>query len=127
MNSFMAYHRRKAELDVLKSYIQQGKDPPAELSKALGGGGAPDPAADPYGMGHPYYGPWGWWGWRRYRYGPYWEWRRVIVMGAISGGFYAAYDYDHEHAFLIVSIITGVIAAASLLFALLQTMMPPPK
>jgi uncharacterized membrane protein YeaQ/YmgE (transglycosylase-associated protein family) len=51
-------------------------------------------------------------------------------MGAISGGFYMAYlnsSGDTGHAFKIVSIITGVIAGASLLFALLQTMMPPPK
>jgi hypothetical protein len=127
--NFMAYQRRKAELDVLKSYIQQGKDPPPELSKALGGSSSQDaPPNDPYGMyGHPYYG---WGGWRRYhRYGPYGEWRRAISMGAISGGFYLAYRYssgDTGHAFLIVSIITGVIAAASLVFALLQTMMPPP-
>ena len=132
--NFMAYQRRKAELDVLKSYIQQGKDPPPELSKALGGGASPGPdhpTGDPYApygaYGHPYYG---WWGWRRYRYGPYWEWRRVIVMGAISAGFYMAYlnsEGDTGHAFKIVSIITGVIAGASLLFALLQSMMPPPK
>ncbi|HWE46763.1 MAG TPA: hypothetical protein VG407_12120 [Caulobacteraceae bacterium] len=129
LSSFMSYQRRKAELDVLKSYIQQGKDPPPELTKALGGSGAPDPMAGPDAYGHPYYGPYGGWGWRRYRYGPYWEWRRAIVMGAVSGGFYMAYRYSDSgtgHAFLIVSIITGVVAAASLLFALVQSLMPPP-
>ena len=99
--NFMAYQRRKAELDVLKSYIQQGKDPPPELSKALGGSTQDPAAGDPYGMyGHPYYG---WGGWRRYRYGPYGEWRRAISMGAISGGFYLASRYsggDTGNAFL---------------------------
>ena len=128
LSSFMSYMRRKAELDVLKSYVQQGKDPPPELSKALGGGG-PDPiAGDPWdAYAHPYYGK----AWKRYyRYGPYGEWRRAITMGAISLGFYLAYRYSDVgagHAFLIVSIITGVIAAASLVFALLQGLFPPPK
>ena len=125
---WLSYQRRKAELDVLKSYVQQGKDPPPEIAKAVGGGGDP---ADPYGYGHPYYGAYGWRGWRRYRYGPYWEWRRVIVFGAISGGFWFASQYYSDrgpsHAFEIVAIITGIIAVASLLFAVLQTMMPPPK
>jgi hypothetical protein len=132
-SNWLAYRRRKDELDLLKSYVQQGKEVPPEVSRAVGGGA--DPAAGPYGNGgpygvppHPYYG---WWGWRRYRWGPYWEWRRVFIFGGLSIGFYFASQYaggdGQSHAFMIVSILTGVIAAASLLFALLQSLMPPPK
>jgi hypothetical protein len=122
---WLSYQRRKAELDVLKSYVSQGKDPPPEVARAMGGADPADPT-HPYGpYGHPYYG--GWWGYRRWRYGPFWEWRRAIVFGSISFGFWMASRYYPSHAFEIVAIITGVIAAASLAWALISSLFPPPK
>jgi hypothetical protein len=59
-------------------------------------------------------------GWRR---GPYWEWRRAIVFTCLAVGFWLASQYAYwpgtEHAFTLVAIIMGVLAAGSFLFAIM--------
>lgn len=121
--SWLSYLRRKQELELLKHYVAQGKDPPPELAKAVSG----EHTADPAQVGYPY-------GWRARRWGwgwnPYWAWQRAIVMGAISGGLYywANYVNDNEQArsgVMIAVIITGIIAIVSAFFALMMTLNPP--
>ena len=125
---FMGYKAHKDRMDLMRTYVQQGKDP-AEIAKILNapGMGGPAPGGpDPYwgGYGRHYYGggPWGWGPWGRY--GPYREWRRFIVFLCLAIGFGLASWYSDtgaEHAFWIVAVIMGVLAAGTFCFAILST------
>jgi hypothetical protein len=126
--SWLSYLRRKHELDLLKSYIAQGKDPPPELTKAVSGEHTADPAAN-----GPGYGPYGY-GWRARRWGwgwsPMWGWNRAVVFAAISGGLYyfANYVADDDHTrdgVMIAVIVTGVIALSSAVMALIMSLNRP--
>ena len=119
---WMGYRTHRDRMEVIKTYAAQGKDP-AEIAKVMGG---PAPGMDPYwnGYGYPgrhYWGGWGPWG----RYGPYREWRRFIVFVCVAVGFGVASQYSGdprtEHAFTIVAIIMGVLAAGTFCFAILST------
>ena len=123
---WMGYRTHRDRMDVIKTYAAQGKDP-AEIAKVMGGG--MPPGADPYWNGYGYYGGWGGppWMWSRWgRFGPYREWRRFIVFLCLAVGFGVASQYSDfpgtEHAFTIVAIIMGVLAAGSFCFAILSTM-----
>src|SRR5947207_4703890 len=129
---WLAYKRSRDHLELLKHYAAQGKEPPPEIAAELRGG--PDPNAPPppgYG-GYPGYGYGGYWGYPRYmrrawrgyyRWGPYWQWRSVIVTGAVAAGFWWASDYADwpgaEGPFRIVAIILTVVAAGNLVSAVL--------
>lgn len=123
--SWLHYLRRKQELDLLHRYAEQGKEPPPEVAKAVGGG------ADPMnGYGYPYgvwaYGrPWRWW-----RLSPVWQFNRAIVTGAVAGGLYywANYVSDDRHAtggVMIAVVVLAIISITSLLSALFMMMNPP--
>jgi hypothetical protein len=113
---WMAHRRHRDTIELMKTYAAQGKDP-AEIAKAMNGA-----AFGPWG------GPWGggFYG-RAWRRGPYWEWRRFIVFACLAGGFWFASQYAEwpgtEHAFVLVAIIMGVMAAGSFLFATLATVL----
>lgn len=117
IHNWFAYLRRRDELAVLRTYAEKGQTPPPGLSA----GEDLNPAAA--------YGPMGW-GWRRWRpFGPYWEWRRAAIFGAISAGLhYAAWSDRWPHAEVALEIgalVTGVIAVAALVGALFLTFFPP--
>jgi hypothetical protein len=124
---WMGYRTHRDRMDVIKTYVAQGKDP-AEIAKVMGGPAGP-PGADPYWNGygygrHPYWGgPWGagYWG----RYGPYREWRRFILFVCIAIGFGVASQYADlpgtQHAFTLVAIIMGVLSVGSFCFAVLSS------
>ncbi|THD54159.1 hypothetical protein [Phenylobacterium sp.] len=131
---WLAYKRSRDHLDLLKHYAEQGKEPPPELVRGVGGdmnGEAPG-GYGPGGPGGPY-GPYGYgWGGPRYmrrmyrnyyRYGPYWQWRRVLVTGAVAAGFWWAAQWADwpgaDGAFHIVAIIMTIITIANLVFALM--------
>lgn len=116
---FMGYRAHRDRMELLKLYAEKGQTPPPEVAKAA--------EADPYD-----YGPYGgYYGWRRWRRGPYWEWRRVIVFASLAIGFGLANYWDggdfgwHRHGFGfpfgLLTIIFGVMAIGSLLFAILAT------
>jgi hypothetical protein len=111
---WMAHRRHRDTIELMKTYAAQGKDP-AEIAKAMNGPG-PGAWGGPYAYG--FLGR----GWRR---GPYWEWRRAILFTCMAVGFWLASRYAEwpgtEHAFTLVAIIMGVLAAGSLLFAVLAT------
>jgi len=138
----LRHRQNQKALDILKAYAEQGKDPPPEVVRAVYGGdptappsgapGAPGygPGYGPWGWGGPWGGLWGGWGWRSYyRWGPYWAWRRFIIFAALAAGFAAAHHYgdfaEGGYAFVIVAIIMGALALASLLTAVVQTLWRP--
>ena len=121
-NNWLAYRRRKAELDTIKQMAATGREPPPELLKAVSNPG-PD-ADDGY---HPYYG--GWRARRAYRFGPFWEWRRAIFFGAIAGGLWYWGTYEANDGWnggiMIATVVMGILAVTSALTALFLTLNPP--
>ncbi len=127
---WMGYRAHRDRIELLKTYAAQGKDP-EELAKIMGQtGGGPNGWGGPWGAG-----PWGGGGWgpgwapgySRWGWGPARDWRRFITFACLSGGFYLASQYADipgaEHAFVLVSIIMGVLAAGSLAAAVMSTLM----
>ena len=104
-NSSLAHGLRRDKLALLKTYVDQGKDVPPELSKALG-----------YGNGH----PWADMDWSRYaRYSPYRQLRRLVISAGLAAGFgFAWYNNPSNEAFQIVAVIFGVFAIGNLLIML---------
>ncbi len=91
-SSWMGYRANKERLELLKTYVAQGKDAD-EIGKLMAhvNAATPDPMTGaPYGgdpwAGHPWRGgPWrnSRWG----RYGPYRDWRHAIVFTCLAVGF----------------------------------------
>jgi hypothetical protein len=125
LGMFMNYRHQRDRMELMKTLVQQGKDP-ADIAKMMGGAGpGPVPGPDPYwngGYHGRYWGPpWGPWG----RYGPYREWRRFIVFLCLAVGFWLASQYTDtgaENAFTIVAVIMAVLAAGTFCFAILSTL-----
>ena len=111
---WMAHRRHRDTIELMKTYAAQGKDP-AEIAKAMNDS-APGPWGPSWGYG---------WSGRRWRFGPYWEWRRFIVFSCLAVGFWLASQYAEwpgtERAFTLVAIIMSVMAAGSFLFAIMTT------
>ncbi len=111
---WLTHQRQQAAMELMKTYAAQGKDP-SEIAKTLG----PDPGA----FAGPYYGRWGW---RAWRYTPFWAWRRAIMTGCVAIGFWVASYYAPwpwgGPGFTVVAIIMSIIAAGALLTALFATL-----
>jgi hypothetical protein len=107
----LAYFRGRDAMRALKSYADQGREPPAELLRAVQG----EPPLDAHDHG-----------WRARRscaWGPYAVWSRVITCGALSAGLAYAASVDlvpaWREGFQIAAVVTGAIAVGSLLLAFL--------
>ena len=125
---WLAYQRSKDQLELLKSYAAQGKEPPPELVKALSGDDPLD-GVDPRYGGYDYrmhprhmrrmYR-------RAYRWSPYWQWRTVFITGAVAAGFWIASQYADfpgtEGPFRLVAIIMSCVAAGHLIAAIFSSM-----
>lgn len=124
---WLAYQRSKDRLELLRTYTNQGKDPPPELIKALHEEEFDEPSAyDPYDR----YGRRAGRRYRRYlRYGPYWAWRGAIVTGAVAAGFWFASEYADipgiDWPFRLVAIIMTFVAAGNLISAIFASTFPP--
>ena len=116
---WMGYRTHRDRMDLLRIYAEKGQTPPPEIARAA------DIPPDPYGYGYGYRGRWA-------RRGPYWEWRRFIVFASLAIGFAFAnywmggdFSFGRDHGdgvpFGILTIIFGVLAAGSLLFAILAS------
>lgn len=97
------YRDRRDRLELLKTYVQQGKEPPPELAKALQNGNGHD--------------DWGFGSYRRE--GRYSEWRYTVLFAALAAGFGIVYYMrPATEAFAFVAIIMGVLAVAYLIYSL---------
>ncbi len=144
---WLAYKRSRDHLDLLRSYAENGKEPPPELVRGAADHIDPNAPPPPPG-GYPGYGPGygpgsgyggyggygGYWGSPRsmrrayrhyYRWGPYWQWRSAFVTGAVAAGFWWAADWSDwpgvEGPFHLVAIIMTVVAVGNLIVAVLST------
>jgi hypothetical protein len=141
---FARHRQNQKALDILKTYVEQGRDPPPEILRAVYGqndsnppsGVGPGPSHDPAWGGGPWSGgPWGngaWggggWGWRAYRWGPFWAWRRAIIFICLATGFGVAAWYEggrSAEGLVITAIIMGVLAVGAVLTAIMQSMWRP--
>jgi hypothetical protein len=111
LNMYLRYRHQRDAMELLKTYVAQGKEPPPEISKMLS-----QPMSD---------GQWGGWGGCGRRGGRYWEWRRVFIFASLAIGFGLASYYGDdwgvhgEPAFVVVAAVMACLAIGSLLFALL--------
>jgi hypothetical protein len=100
--------RANRALDILKSYADQGKDPPPELLKSLQGGGW-DGGCGP--------GPYGW------RYSPERRLHRGFLFTALAIAFFVLtfWNHDggnhwhHDHGLLIPMMIFAALAISNFL------------
>ena len=128
---WLAYRRSRDHLDLIRTYADQGKEPPPELIKAIREG---DPISDPDGQ----YAGYGYGGYgmhprhmrrmyrRAYRWSPYWQWRTVFITGAVAAGFWFASEYADfpgtEAPFRLVAIIMTFVAAGHLIAAVFSSL-----
>ena len=113
------YGHRNETLKILKSYADQGKDPPQALLDAMRTD--EDRAYDRSYDYHRY---------RPYKYGRWGAWRSVIVWSALAAGFtYAGQNAVIGGApngvFTALGVAFGVAAAASLIWALIASFTGP--
>ncbi|MDI7774424.1 hypothetical protein [Asticcacaulis sp. EMRT-3] len=110
------FHHRNETLKLIKSYADQGKDPPAALLEAIRSD--EDRAYELRGR----YG-------RHGRYGPWGVWRKVVIWSALAAGFSYAGHYSHlgenNAVFTALGVAFGVAAVASLVWALISTFTMP--
>jgi hypothetical protein len=121
---WLAYRRSRDELDLIKSYHAQGKEPPPELLRRVRdeADDVDDFAELPRRVQRRMYR-------RRYRYGwrrgAYWEWRAAVTTGVVAAAFWAAAYYEYipgtDGVFRLVAIILTCVSAANLMFALMAT------
>ncbi len=128
---WLAYRRSRDHLDLIRTYADQGKEPPPELVRAIR---EEDPINDPDGR----YDGYGYGGYgmhprhmrrmarRAYRWSPYWQWRTVFITGAVAAGFWFASEYADlpgtEGAFRLVAIIITFVAAGHLIAAVFSSL-----
>jgi hypothetical protein len=111
---WLAYKRSRDHLDLLRSYTDQGRDPPPELLKTVRE--ALEDEDDERDMN------WGdgrrsrrryrhYW---RHRYSPMWQWRTFFTTGAVAVGFWVAAEYADwpgvDGPFRLVAIILTCVA-----------------
>ncbi len=104
------YNHRKDTLRILKSYADQGKDPPAALLEALR-------SDEERAMDYGYYGRRRW---RRHRYGYGWGFGGLVPFAALSAGFgYFGYYGGGGSLFQALSVAFGIAAAFMLVGGLI--------
>jgi len=141
----MYFQHRRESLETLKIYAQQGKDPPPEVVDALSGWGggrrwrrwrdaAASTASSATGAAQT-----DWFEARSAHYAaraarwrarePFRRWHNAIFMSALTAGLYLASQQIRDAViadrFLVAAIIVGALAAASLLSAVLVTVIRP--
>lgn len=136
-SDYLRYRERRELMETVKSYAAQGKEPPAEVLDALSRRRSWGPVPPPTGLDPT--SPAGarvnsrmerWeerqarrqerWE-RRRRLDPLRRWNGAIFLGALCGGFYFASTRagpDAANTFVIVAIITGALALAATISAL---------
>jgi hypothetical protein len=116
---WLSYQRNRDALDLIKSYVAQGKEPPAELLSQAKSEAEDDTEEDLYRgrRGYRRYR-------RHYRRGPSWDFRSGVTTAAVAGAFWVASVQGlipgTEGPFRFVAIILTCIAGANLAFALIS-------
>jgi hypothetical protein len=117
MAHWSRHARANRALDIVKSYADQGKEPPAELMKSLQGD-----------VG-------GWCGRGGWRHSPERHMHRAILFGclALAFGFLtfwrgddAMYGHHHGFGFLIPTVVFAALSFSNALSLMLMPRMPPP-
>lgn len=101
-SSAMGYRRDRDKIDLIRTYAEKGQEPPEALLKSL------DRDEDRYYRRGRCRGR----GWRHEG-----SWFSVVFFGIMAGGFgYASYRdiYGAGEGFLIVTVVLGALAVASL-------------
>jgi hypothetical protein len=125
MAQWSRHARANRALDILKSYADQGKDPPSELLKSL------QPGRDEYC---------GWGGWGRrgdygWRYAPARLLQRGFLFTALAIAFFVLTFWNHDgdnhwhrdHGLLIPMMIFAALALSNFLSLLFMPRnLPPP-
>ncbi|MBN9320485.1 MAG: hypothetical protein BGN86_10375 [Caulobacterales bacterium 68-7] len=104
---YFAYRRHRDNIELLKAYAAQGKDPPAEVLNVTSAAEERD---------------WGYRGRRCGPRGPMADWRRVVIFGVLAGSFWFAdmrFGDETGAPFEIVAIVMSALAVAFAAFALL--------
>ena len=115
-HSLTHYNHRSEMLKMLKSYADQGKEPPAALLDAMKSDEQRAYDGDYYGRRR----------WRRYRGG---GWGGMVAFAAMAAGFgYAGY-YGHmgeaSTVFTALAVAFGIAAVAMFVKALIDTLSGP--
>lgn len=109
-----AHRREQAKLELMKTYVEKGKDP-SEIARAFDTG------------------PGYWdrrWARRAWRYSPYWAWPRAIMAVCIAAAFWAAAYYGDRPfwgwpGFQVVAVIMSVLAVGAVLRAVFASVFAP--
>lgn len=138
------FRQRREAMDTLKIYAKQGKEPPPEVVDALSGWGGwggrrwrrrwREAEVDATGGSQT-----DWYAarlahfearaarWRARE--PYRRWHSAFVMTALTAGLYLASQHIHDAViadrFMVAAIIVGALTAASVLSAVLVTVIRP--
>jgi hypothetical protein len=95
---WVSHQRQKAVIDLLRTYASQGKDPPAELVKALHSGDDPHP--------------------------PYRDWQYAVLFGALAVVFgvmaYLNQDMRPRTGLIVAAVVLGALSVNSLVAAFLK-------
>jgi len=100
-SSAMGYRRDRDKIDLIRTYAEKGQEPPEALLKSL------DSEEDRYYSRRRRHR-----GWRHEG-----SWFSVVFFGIMAGGFgYASYRdiYGAGEGFMIVTVVLGALAVASL-------------
>lgn len=101
---WLKHKRHNSTVELIKTYIEQGKDPPLQLLDGLKNGN------DSWAQGSPR------------------VWRHVTAFGSLSAGFGVAYlamvpevmSARSAHPFLVMAIIMGALTLGALVNVLIQ-------
>jgi hypothetical protein len=102
--------RQNRAIDLLRTYAEQGKEPPPELLKALSQQGGGD-AQDGFGLAAS----------RNRVAGAWWTFFVFIALTAGFGVGASSFGDDAHSAFMVVTVIMGILAFGALVMALAAT------
>jgi len=116
MAHWSRHNRANRALDIVKSYADQGKDPPPDLMKNLQGD-----------VG-------GWCGRGGWRYSPQRYLHRAILFGCLTLAFGAitfwhgdeAFEHHHGSGYLIATIVFAALTLSNALSLMFMSRVPPP-
>jgi hypothetical protein len=121
-DSWLSYRRSKDQLELMKSYAAQGREPPPELLRRVERD-TPEELDEEDGAGGRRWRRRDYRRWRR-RYGYRDDFRSTIFSGFLAGAFWIAAEMQFlpntSGAFRLVALILAFVSAATLLSGILS-------